>query len=149
MKQGFVKVAACTPKCIVANVDENVEFIFQEMVVADKQHCKIVVFPELCVTGYTCGDLFDQELLLKNAKEGIQKIIGKSMAMDPVFFVGMPLEYNGALYNVAIAFSKGHILGIIPKTYIPNYKEFYEARYFKSVPQKPIKIQWKLKMWTI
>lgn len=142
MKHGFVKVAACTPKCMVANVDENVDYIFQEMVNADKQHCKIVVFPELCVTGYTCGDLFSQEILLKKAKEGMMKIIGKSMAMDPVFFVGMPLEHHGTLYNVAVAFSKGHILGIIPKTYIPNYKEFYESRYFKSGHQKPVKIQW-------
>lgn len=142
MRHGFVKVACCTPKCKVANVEENVNQILEQMMLADQEHCKIVVFPELSVTSYSCGELFSQEILIKHAEEGMKKLIIKSVGMEPLFFVGMPMEYNNGLYNVAVAFSKGKILAVIPKTFLPNYNEFYEARYFRRVQNQPIQISW-------
>ena len=94
------------------------------------QGAKIVVFPELCLTGYTCSDLFWQEHLLDAAKEGLKKIIKTSLAMDGLFFVGLPWEVDQKLYNVAAAVSQGELLGLVPKRYLPNYAEFYEARHF-------------------
>lgn len=142
MKHGFVKVACCTPKCKVANVEENTSQILEQMIQANEEHCKIVVFPELAVTSYSCGDLFSQELLIRQAEAGIVKLVTKSAGMEPLFFVGMPMEYNNGFYNVAVAFSKGKILGVIPKTFLPNYNEFYEARYFRRGHQKPVQISW-------
>jgi NAD+ synthase (glutamine-hydrolysing) len=93
---------------------------------------KVVVFPELCITGYTCGDLFWQEKLLSAAKEELIRIAEESKAYDAIFFVGLPYEIHGKLYNTAAAVSGGKILGLVPKTNIPNYNEFYEQRYFTS-----------------
>ena len=142
MKHGFVKVACCTPRCKVANVDENVNQILEQMSQASDEQCKIVLFPELAITSYSCGELFSQELLIKQAEAGIKKLVTKSAGMEPLFFVGMPMEYHNGFYNVAVAFSKGRILGVIPKTFLPNYNEFYEARYFRRGHQKPVQISW-------
>lgn len=142
MKHGFVKVACCTPECKVANVDYNVDRIIEQMIEANEEHCKIVVFPELSVTSYSCGELFSQDLLIRQAEIGMKKLLKKSVGMEPLFFVGMPMEYRNSFYNVAVAFSKGKILGVIPKTFLPNYNEFYEARYFTRGHQKPIQISW-------
>jgi NAD+ synthase (glutamine-hydrolysing) len=93
---------------------------------------KVVVFPELCITGYTCGDLFWQEKLLRAAKEELIAIAEESRKYEAIFFVGLPFEINGKLYNIAAAVSGGSVLGLVPKTYIPNYNEFYEQRYFTA-----------------
>ncbi len=132
MRQGFVKVAAATPKIQVADTKENCEQIAKLMRETVDQGARIVVFPELCITGYTCGDLFWQEKLLQGAKDGLAQLVEASKRLDALFFVGMPLEWSGKLYNVAVAFTRGTILGVVPKTYLPNYNEFYEQRHFTT-----------------
>lgn len=99
---------------------------------AGNQGAKVIVMPELSITGYTCGDLFWQELLLDKAKEQLLRIAKETADTDAVIFTGLPLEYKGKLYNVAAALCRGEILGIVPKIYLPNYNEFYEGRYFTS-----------------
>lgn len=132
MRHGFVKVAAVTPKIRVADTVYNGELIRDYMGKAAAKGAKIVVFPELCITGYTCGDLFLQERLLKSAKDELMLIAKESAGYDALFFVGLPYEIGGKLYNAAAAVSGGEVLGIVPKTYLPNYNEFYEARHFCS-----------------
>ena len=132
MRHGFVKVAAVTPKIKVADTSYNGELIRKLMKKTAKAGAKVVVFPELCITGYTCSDLFLQEKLLTSALEELVKISECSQNIDGIFFVGLPLEINGKLYNVAAAVSGGDILGIVPKQYLPNYNEFYEKRHFMS-----------------
>ena len=132
MRHGFVKVAAVTPKIKVADTSYNGELIRKLMKKTAKAGAKVVVFPELCITGYTCSDLFLQEKLLTSALDELVKISECSQNIDGIFFVGLPLEINGKLYNVAAAVSGGDILGIVPKQYLPNYNEFYEKRHFIS-----------------
>ncbi|MCR5468782.1 MAG: NAD(+) synthase [Lachnospiraceae bacterium] len=132
MKDGFVKVAAVTPKVKVADVDFNCDEIISEMKKVAKEGAKVIVFPELCITGYTCGDLFLHDTLLGSAKEGLKKIVKATKSLDAIVFVGLPVDYKNSLYNVAAAVSHGEVLGLVPKIYLPNYNEFYEARYFAS-----------------
>ncbi|MCR4955103.1 MAG: NAD(+) synthase [Lachnospiraceae bacterium] len=132
MKQGFVKVAAATPKVVVADVDHNVERIKELMDESVKRGVKITVFPELCITGYTCGELFLQKTLLDRAFLGLKELAEYTENLDGIFFVGLPVVCNHKLYNAAAAISRGEILGMVPKTNLPNYSEFYEARYFTS-----------------
>ena len=132
MKQGFVKVAAVTPKIRVADTVYNTKKIAELMEDSVKGGAKIVVFPELCITGYTCQDLFLQERLLQGAKDGLMELAKASKKLDAIFFVGLPYEILGKLYNVAAVLSHGEVLGMVPKSFIPNYNEFYEARHFTS-----------------
>ena len=132
MKNGFVKVATITPKCKVADTTYNGEQIRSWMKEAAKAGAMVTVFPELCITGYSCSDLFLQRLLLKEARIELQSIAEASGDLPGIFFVGLPYEIGGKLYNMAAAISQGEILGMVPKTYIPNYSEFYEARQFTS-----------------
>ncbi len=132
MKQGFIKTAAAVPKIRVADVPYNVEQICVLMDETAKKGAKIVVFPELCITGYTCEDLFWQNALLVKAKEGLKQIAAHTEDMDGLYFVGLPYMFENKLYNVAAAVSGGEILGIVPKKHIPNYGEFYEARHFEQ-----------------
>lgn len=132
MKNGFVKVATITPKCKVADTTYNGEQIRSWMKEAAKAGAMVTVFPELCITGYSCADLFLQRLLLKEARIELQSIAEASSDLPGIFFVGLPYEIGGKLYNMAAAISQGEILGMVPKTYIPNYNEFYEARQFTS-----------------
>lgn len=132
MKNGFVKVATITPKCKVADTTYNGEQIRSWMKEAAKAGAMVTVFPELCITGYSCSDLFLQRLLLKEARIELQSIAEASGDLSGIFFVGLPYEIGGKLYNMAAAISQGEILGMVPKTYIPNYNEFYEARQFTS-----------------
>ena len=135
MEYGFVKTAAVSPKIRVADPVYNGQEIIHLMKETWEKGARIIVFPELCITGYTCSDLFRQELLLKTAKEVLMEIVEASAGMDGLFFVGLPLEIRGKLYNVAAAYSDGDLLGLVPKSYIPNYSEFYEARHFTPAPQ--------------
>ena len=130
MKQGFIKVAAVTPEIRVADTAYNGQMIKKLMEKACTENAKVVVFPELCITGYTCGDLFWQDILLASALEELLSIAEESTKYDAVFFVGLPLSHNGKLYNAAAAVCHGEVLGFVPKTFLPNYNEFYEARYF-------------------
>ncbi len=130
MKEGYIKAAAVTPDLKVADTKFNTGRICEKIKECGAQGAKIVVFPELCITGYSCGDLFLQELLLKHAMKGLKKIAKCTEGTDAIVFVGLPVCYRGKLYNAAAALCGGEILGIVPKTYLPNYNEFYEARYF-------------------
>lgn len=136
MQYGFVKAAALAPKIRVADTEYNAEEIIRLMKEAHGNGARILVFPELCVTGYTCGDLFHQDLLLTGARQALQEIVEASNGMDGLFFVGMPLEVEGKLYNTAAVFSDGRILGFVPKTHVPNYSEFYERRHFTEAPER-------------
>lgn len=130
MKYGFVAAAAVTPKIKVADVAFNGEEIERLMREASAQGAEIVVFPELCVTGYTCGDLFLQQLLIDKAREELVRLIQVSEAVSGMFFVGLPFEHRGKLYDAAAVFTGGELLGIVPKTVIAGHGEFSEARYF-------------------
>ena len=132
MKDGFIKVAAITPNVKVADVDYNCQEIVKRIQEAAEKDAKVMVFPELSITGYTCQDLFLQDALLEAAKCGLKSIKNYSRNIDGIIFVGLPLDFNGKLYNVAAAISRGKIQGIVPKIYLPNYSEFYEARHFMS-----------------
>ena len=136
MLDGFVKAAAVTPKIRVADCVYNTKQICREMELAEANGAKIIVFPELCLTGYTCSDLFWQELLLSEAKKGLHQILFLSKGKDALVFVGLPWEKDGKLYNVAAAISNGRLLGVVPKRFLPNYSEFYEARHFTSGKNK-------------
>ena len=135
MKDGFIKVAAATPKIRVADVAYNTENICRLIDTTTNAGAKVVVFPELCITGYTCGDLFTQEILLKAAREALHKIAAHTREKDALVFVGVPLAVEGELYNVAAALNRGRILGLTTKTFLPNYGEFYEMRQFRQGPE--------------
>ncbi len=130
MKQGFVKVASATPGIRVADPVYNARAICTQAKEAAGHGAKIIVFPELCITGYTCNDLFLQNLLLKKAKEALLTIAEETRRLESLLFVGLPVEKDGRLYNVAAAVYRGNILGMIPKKNIPMYAEFYEGRHF-------------------
>ena len=135
MKNVFVKVAAATPDIRVADVEFNTQNIINAMEEAQKNGAKILVFPELCVTGYTCSDLFDHSVLLKASRKALLEIAENTNDKDMLVFVGAPLEVNGKLYNVAAAMNQGEIIGFTTKTFLPNYGEFYEMRQFTPGPQ--------------
>ena len=132
MKYGFVKVAAAIPAVKVADCKFNAQQIDTQIAIADGKGVQIIVFPELCITGYTCADLFGQTLLLEEAEIALMQIMNNTRQMDIISIVGMPLVVNGTLMNCAMALQKGKILGIVPKTYLPNHKENAEARWFSS-----------------
>ena len=141
MKQGFVKAAAVTPEVVVADVAANADLICDNIRTAAEAGAKIIVLPELCLTGYTCGDLFLQEKLLREAKNALLDVAEKTADCDAISFVGLPLAYNGKLYNAAAAVSRGRIIGLVPKTYLPNYNEFYEARHFARGMEEPVEVR--------
>ena len=130
MKDGFVRAAAATPDIRVADCEFNADSIIRMIKKAEERQVQVIVFPELCLTGYTCGDLFLQETLLTGAKTALGRIAAATEGMDILAAVGMPLMKGGKLYNVVAMVHDGAILGIVPKTNIPNYSEFYEARHF-------------------
>ncbi len=130
MKDGFVKVAAATPAIHVAEPRYNAAQIGKLMEEAKKQEVRLLVFPELCLTGYTCGDLFLQDALLSEAKEALLELVEQSRGSGMVTAVGMPLTINAKLYNAAVFFQNGVVLGVVPKCLIPAYSEFYEGRHF-------------------
>lgn len=126
----FIKVGAACPKTKVADISYNIENMHTCIEDAKNQNIKFLVFPELSVTSYTCGDLFLNSSLLRASLEGLESIVKNSINKDMLIAVGAPLLYNNALYNCAYLIFEGTILGIVPKSYIPNYSEFYEKRWF-------------------
>jgi len=136
MLDGFIKVEAATPKIKVADTIYNAKAIVDLVREADANGAKILVLPELCITGYTCNDLFLQDKLLNAAKEQLGDIAKKTADKDILFFVGLPLQRGHKLYNVAAAVHNGEILCFIPKTFIPSYGEFYETRHFQAGNKK-------------
>ena len=143
MKDGFVKVCCATHNIKVSDVDQNVNEIIKLMYDASENGAKVIVFPELCITGYTCQDLFLQGKLLDKALEGLDRIIDATNGIDALVFVGTPLEVDGKLYNTAAAIFAGHILAFIPKKNLPNYAEYYEARHFYPGFSDPVCIGYK------
>lgn len=140
MRHGFIKVAAATPDIRVADVDYNKGQIIKQMDEAAEAGAKIIVFPELCTTGYTCSDLFLQDILLNSAKKALVEIAEHTKNLDALVFVGVPIAVGGELYNVAAALNHGNILGFTTKSFLPNYGEFYEMRQFRPGPKKAEKI---------
>ena len=132
MKQGLIKVAAVTVDIRVEDVWHNCKEICKRMKEAEKAGAKIIVFPELCLTGYTCSDLFTQDILLKEVRRALAKVAEETRHTEALVFVGLPLAIDGELYNVAAALNDGKILGFTTKTFLPNYNEFYEKRWFSS-----------------
>ncbi len=130
MKDGFIRVAAATPDIKVADCGYNADRIIELIKQAAAENASLVVFPELCITGYTCGDLFLQKVLLDGAKKALVKIAEETAGCDLLAFVGLPFEADGKLYNCAAAINKGNIIGFVPKKNIPAYSEFYETRHF-------------------
>lgn len=132
MNYGYVKVAAAVPRVHVADCKFNAGQIEKEIIIADGKGVQIIAFPELCITGYTCGDLFAQQLLLEEAELGLMQVLNTTRQLDIISIVGMPVVCEGQLLNAAVVIQKGRVLGVVPKTYLPNYKEFYEMRWFVS-----------------
>ena len=136
MRDGFLKAAVGTPKTAVADCRKNADEILRLIGEMEQRKAKLMVFPELCITGYTCGDLFWQKALLEAAREELLRIAAKTKQTDALIFVGLPFAYGGKLYNIAAALNHGAVLGLIPKTHLPNYGEFYEARQFAPAPEE-------------
>jgi NAD+ synthase (glutamine-hydrolysing) len=128
----FVKVASACPVTNVADVDFNLENIKKCIYNGITQECKLIVFPELSITSYTCSDLFLQRRLLDKSQEALENLCNYSIDKDILIAVGAPFEHNNLLYNAAYIIFKGKVLGIVPKSYLPNYSEFYEKRWFSS-----------------
>lgn len=129
---GFIKVGAAIPKLKVADCIYNKEKIIELIQEAQQRKIKILTFPELCITAYTCGDLFMQTTLLKSAEKALEEIVLETKQIDMFITVGLPIVTDNQCFNCSVAFHKGKILGIIPKTFLPNYSEFYEERWFSS-----------------
>ncbi len=132
MELGFLRVASVIPRTNVADCDSNTTEIIGTAISAANLGAEIILFPELSITSYTCGDLFAQELLISKSLDSLKQIRTKSCDIEGTIVVGAPILNGSLLYNCAVVISKGHILGIVPKTYLPNYKEFYEKRWFAS-----------------
>ncbi len=131
-EHGFVRCGAIVPKLKVADVDFNVNEILEQIRQAESKNVQIVCFPELCITGYSCGDLFYQDVLIKKAMDGLKNILKETKNLNIISILGMPIKFENQLFNTAIVIQKGEILGVVPKTFIPNYAEFYEKRWFAS-----------------
>ena len=142
MKDGFIRVAAATPDIKVADPVYNEAQVWNMIEEGEKNGAKLMVFPELCLTGYTCGDLFHQDILVDTAADMLKKLIRRSEGHDVLFFVGLPWMKDGKLYNVAAAVHDGELLALITKKNIPNYSEFYELRHFTPGPDVPEPMEW-------
>lgn len=129
---GFIRVGAIVNKLALANPLKNAEVIIKEIKKAETLGVSIVTTPELSLSGYTCGDLFLQEQLLDDSIKALEQVLNETKDIDIISILGMPLRHDNQLFNCAVVTTKGKILGVIPKTYIPNYQEFYEARWFSS-----------------
>lgn len=135
MNYGFVKVAAAVPRVKIADCNFNAKQLESLIAVADGKGVQIITFPEMCITAYTCGDLFGQQLLLEEAEMALMQILNNTRQLDIISILGMPVVINSSVINAAVVIQKGKVLGVVPKTYLPNYKEFYEQRWFTSALQ--------------
>ncbi|CAN7509705.1 NAD(+) synthase [Rhizobium sp. LjRoot30] len=129
---GFVRVAACTPACELADPPFNVNSILELARKGNEQHVGLMVFPELAISGYSIDDLLGQDVLLDAVEDGLATLAAESRDLGPVLLVGAPLRHEGRLFNCAVVIHAGRILGVVPKTFLPNYREFYEKRWFAS-----------------
>lgn len=138
MKDGFIKVAVTTPELKVADCEYNKEKMVEKAEQMAAQGAALLVFPEFSLTGYTCGDLFLQDTLVEGAEDALHSYMQETESLNLITVLGLPLDHKGRLYNVAAVICKGRILGLVPKTHIPNYGEFYEARQFSSGPKDAV-----------
>lgn len=132
MNYGYVKVASAIPAVRVGDVAYNVEQIENLVIQAEGKGVEVIVFPELSLTGYTCQDLFRQQLLLDRVEQGVMRLMDFTRKLDIIAIVGAPVPVGNLLLNCAVVIQKGHVLGMVPKFYLPNYSEFYEKRWFAS-----------------
>ena len=132
MRDGFIKIAAATPDLHAADCAYNTSEIVKLAKEAAAKGAKLITFPELCLTGYTCGDLFLQETLLEGAMQALETVCRETAELAAVIVVGLPLRVRGKLYNMAAVVNAGDVLAFVPKTHLPNYSEFYEQRHFVS-----------------
>jgi len=132
--QGYLRVAACVPEVRVANVKENIEKIRHQLSFLEKEAVQLVVFPELCVTAYTCADLFHNRELIRAAEDGLCRLMAATESLTMTYVVGVPVLRSGVMYNCAAVVAAGRLLGLVPKTYVPNYNEFYEKRWWAGAP---------------
>ena len=135
MAYGFIKTACVSPRLKVADCIFNAEQIVESAEIASKNDAAIIVFPELSITGYTCGDLFFQQTLQRSAQEQLALIIKKTAKLKSLIFVGLPLARNEGIYNCAAAIYEGRLIALYAKSYLPNYGEFYERRQFTPFQQ--------------
>ena len=138
MKDGFLKVAVSTPELSVADCEWNKNQMVKKAEEMAAKGAALVAFPEFSLTGYTCGDLFLQDSLVRGAENALASYRDETEKLDLVSIVGLPIDHKGRLYNVAAVLCRGQILGLVPKTHIPNYSEFYEARQFSCGPKEVI-----------
>ena len=132
MKYGFIRTAAATPDIKVCDCDFNADNIIKNIKTAYENNTEIIVFPELVITGYTCGDLFGQRTLISSSMKALDKIKCETKNINTLIVLGMPYQYKGKLYNCGAVLYKGHILALISKSFLPNYNEFYEKRWFEE-----------------
>ncbi len=142
MKDGFVKVGSVSPRLRVADVSYNIENCIKEARAAAMAGVKVLCYPELAVTGYSCGDIFNQRLLVDAAERAVSRFIEETRDIDMISFIGVPVPRRDRLYNCAAVVFRGRLLGLVAKTYIPNYQEFYEARYFETTPEDNIRVNY-------
>ena len=143
MRDGFIRVAAATHSIKVADPSWNREQIWRMIEEGKEKGAKLMVFPELCLTAYTCGDLFLQDSLLRSARQELETLIDGTKGMDMLIFIGLPWQKDGKLYNVAAVIQNGELLGLVPKRNLPNYSEFYELRHFTPGPAEPEAVEWR------
>lgn len=136
MQYGFIKVCSATPEIKVADVKYNSDKIIDAIGKAKEMGAQLIAFPELCVCGYTCGDLFNQKILINGVEDAVRKITESTAGNYSLIFIGAPVASFGRLYNCAVAISDGKILGVIPKSFLPSYGEFYERRHFTSAERE-------------
>src|SRR6476620_10296007 len=129
-RQGFVRVAACTPRCEVGDPQSNAQETLALMREGEKRNVDLMLFPELGISAYAIDDLLLQDALLDGVEEGLARLVDASKALRPVFIVGAPVRRNARLYNCGVVISRGKILGVTPKSFLPNYREYYENRWF-------------------
>ena len=135
MNDGFFRVAAASPKIKVADCAYNRESVRELMEQCARRGVGLAVFPELCLTGYTCGDLFRDSTLIRGAGQALKKLMAETSSLDLLAMVGLPVAWRGDLYNCAAVFVRGELLGLVPKSHIPSYSEFYEGRHFTPGPE--------------
>ena len=136
MRDGFIKIAAIAPDIRVADTEYNANSVISEAKRLAGEGAKVIVFPELCLSGYTCGDLFLQQVLLRGCEAALLTVAAETAELDSLIAVGLPLRKDDRLYNCAALLSRGEILALVPKSHIPNYAEFYELRHFAPAPEE-------------
>ena len=132
MELVFTRVAAVTPPLALADVDRNSEVIVTKILALESKGVEIIVFPELCLTGYTCGDLFEQQFLLDACMQSLVRIVEATKSCTSISLVGLPFSLEGRLFNCAAIIGHGQIYGLVPKSEMPNSSEFYEKRWFST-----------------